>query len=313
MRLVQNYLDQVASNLPDSADKDVLTELQSSIEEHLEAIAEEKQRDASEEEIADVLRKLGSPRTVAARFGKQQYLVGPELYPVWRYSVRISLTLVLILFFINGLLRYVTGTNDLFLTTGWFGGLLELGLIAFALNTLFFAVLEYRGKTDYFKEDWDPIKSHGIKQSKSDQQDAITNVVSDVIFFIIWNHWLDFSQSALYEYDGLTIQFHDIYHLLFWPVNILLLCSIALYTWQLCNQIWRKSTILMALGIDIVGLLVLALMLTHADQTVVIGISENMDPRITEHVGLIFKVSLAVIAAFTVLDLRRHIKVLNAL
>ncbi|MCC2604313.1 HAAS signaling domain-containing protein [Planctobacterium marinum] len=313
MNLVQTYLTQVESNLPDSADRDVLAELQSSIEEHLETIAEEKGRDASDEEIAEVLRKLGSPRTVAAKYGKQQYLIGPELFPVWRYSVRIALTLVLILFFINGLLRYVTGTSDLFLTSGWFGGLMELGLIAFALTTLIFAILEYQGKTDYFKEDWDPLKAQGIKQSKSDQQDAVTNVISDVAIFIIWNHWLDFSQDATYTLDSLTIQFHDIFHLMYWPVNILLLCSIALYGWQLFSQLWHKSTVVLALLIDVVGLIILGLLLAHADHTVIVGISESLDPRITEHVGLIFKVSLAVIAAFTVLDLRRHIKIMNSL
>ncbi|BDX06843.1 HAAS signaling domain-containing protein [Planctobacterium marinum] len=313
MNLVQNYLAQVNAWLPDSADEDVLQELESTIEEHLEAFQEEHGKPASDKDIADILRAIGSPKTVASRFGKQQYLIGPELYPMWRYSLRIALTLMLILFFINGLLRYVSGVSDIFLSTGWFMGLLQPGLVAVAVTTIIFAVLERQGKTDYFKDNWDPLKRVSVKQSKSDQQDAVTNVIGDVLCLIIWNRWLDFSQDAVYRLDSLTVQFHEIYHLLFWPVNILLLCSIALYGWQLLNQFWRKSTVIAALVIDCVSLLILVLMLLHVDQTQVIGLSDNLDVRITENIGLIFKVSFVVITGLILMDLRHHIKLLKSL
>lgn len=313
MNLVQNYLEQVNAWLPDSADSDVLQELESTIEEHLDAFEEENGKPATDQDIADILRGIGSPKTVASRFGKQQYLIGPELYPIWRYSVRIALTLMLILFFINGLLRYVSGINDIFLSAEWFMGLLQPGLVAVALTTIIFGLMERQGKTDYFKDSWDPLKQFSVKQSKSDQQDAVTNVIGDVLFLIIWNRWLDFSQDAVYRLDSLTVQFHDIYHLLFWPVNLLLLCSIGFYGWQLFTQFWRKSTLIAALAIDCVSLVVLVVMLLHVDQTQVIGLSDNLDARITENIGLIFKVSFVVILGFTLMDLRHHIKLFKSL
>lgn len=307
MKLVKRYLEQVETWLPDSADKDVLEELQSTIEAHIDDFEEEQGRAPDDQDIARILKSIGSPRAVAASYGKQLYLIGPELYPTWRYSVRIALTLVLILFVLSGLLRSMSGLNENFFTPGWYGNLIELGLIAFAITTLIFAVLEYQGKTDYFKDKWDPLAQSSVKQTKSDHQDAATNVISDIAFFVIWNRWLDFSDDAVYRLDSLTVQFHEVYHLLFWPVNILLLCSIALYGWQLFGHLWNKATVIGALLIDFASLVILGLMLNYVDATQVTVLSDAMDSRITENVGLIFKVSFIVIIGFTLMDLKRHI------
>lgn len=313
MKLVQHYLDQVENWLPDSADKDVLEELKSTIEAHIEDFEEEHGREPEDQDIARILKRIGAPRAVAASYGKQHYLIGPELYPIWRYSVRIALILVLIVFVLSGLLRSMLGLNENFFTPGWYSNLIELGLIAFAITTLIFAVLEYQGKTDFFKEKWDPLAHSSVKQTKSDQQDAATNVIGDLLFFFIWNRWLDFSEDAVYRLDSLTVQFHEVFHLLFWPVNILLLCSIALYGWQLFGHLWNKASVVGALAIDIISLVILGLMLNYVDATQVIAFSEAMDSRITENVALIFKVSFVVIIGFTLLDVKRHITIFKQL
>ena len=42
-------------------------------------------------EIEDLLRKMGSPIMVASRYQPQQYLIGPALFPMYLYVMRVAL------------------------------------------------------------------------------------------------------------------------------------------------------------------------------------------------------------------------------
>jgi hypothetical protein len=89
MDLIERYLEAVTAGLQPKRRGEVERELRASILDALEA------RDASpesEEDVAAVLAEIGEPSQVAAGYEPgRQYLIGPELYPLFRRVVRVTL------------------------------------------------------------------------------------------------------------------------------------------------------------------------------------------------------------------------------
>jgi hypothetical protein len=107
--LVERYLKVVAAHLPAGQREDVIAELRDDIESRLEARAAELGRPLEEAEVEAVLRDVGHPLSVAARYRPgPRHVVGPELYPYWRFAVRAG-ALVLIFLTVLGLVVRVAG------------------------------------------------------------------------------------------------------------------------------------------------------------------------------------------------------------
>ena len=96
MDLIDRYLNAVAAQLPQVERADIVAELRDLILSRFEAKEEELGRPLSEDEQEEILREIGHPLVVAARYRKgPDSLVGPELFPYWLFAVKAGLLLVL--------------------------------------------------------------------------------------------------------------------------------------------------------------------------------------------------------------------------
>lgn len=94
MDLIDRYVYEVGRYLPRKNRADIQIELRSLINDTLEArVAGE----ASEEDIVALLKEFGSPIQVAASYRPEsQYLIGPELFPIFRTVVGMALLVMVI-------------------------------------------------------------------------------------------------------------------------------------------------------------------------------------------------------------------------
>lgn len=76
--LVDRYVHQVGRNLPPRQRRDIEAELRSQIQDQLD---DRFGGNPTPDDLATVLRELGEPRTLAARYAEDRYLVGPVFYP----------------------------------------------------------------------------------------------------------------------------------------------------------------------------------------------------------------------------------------
>ncbi len=103
--LFERYLQAIRKHLPWGRQDDILAELRANLESQLEDKQEELGRPLTEGEMIDWLKQLGSPMNVASRYRPQQYLIGPAIFPMYWYVIRLAVPLTATIYtVVNGLL-----------------------------------------------------------------------------------------------------------------------------------------------------------------------------------------------------------------
>ena len=94
MELIDRYVHEVGRYLSPKNRQDIQTEIRSLLMDTLEARVK---GEASEEDVVAVLKEFGPPAKVAASYRPQsQYLIGPELFPLFRTVVGIAMLVLVI-------------------------------------------------------------------------------------------------------------------------------------------------------------------------------------------------------------------------
>jgi len=155
MDLIDRYLDTVRLFLPRDQRADITAELRDVLLTHREDKEAELGRPLNRKEDEALLHDYGHPLVVAARYGQPQYLIGPELYPVYAFVVMIVLAAVGASAVITGLATVAFGGHDsahglgAALGVAWTGGFAAIGAV-----TAIFAVLQRTGAGQRITLDW---------------------------------------------------------------------------------------------------------------------------------------------------------------
>jgi len=91
MDLVERYLQAVSHWLPTRQAHDIIAELSEDIHSQVEEREASLGRPMTDAEVEAMLLERGRPMLVASRYLPQEYLIGPELYPVYRFVLKIVL------------------------------------------------------------------------------------------------------------------------------------------------------------------------------------------------------------------------------
>ena len=161
--LKERYIYAVTRHLPVKAQADVAKELDGLISEMLEE--RQANRLPSENDIKDVLAELGQPEELALKYcgDRRTALISGTYFLMYKYVLRIALPIVLAAMIGLGFIGLILGTADSpdmsiilfrinFAPAG--GSILQIftnaigvGIQAFAVITIIFAILDYK-KTD---------------------------------------------------------------------------------------------------------------------------------------------------------------------
>lgn len=164
MDLIETYLHAVALLLPRAQREDITAELRDTILTRVEAREAELGRKLTPDEVEQVLREIGHPLLVAARYREgPQHLIGPALYPYWAFAVKAVLTVMAAVGALLFLARLV-GTGDAAFALGraiatFVGG--TLTLVGFA--TILGWIVERRGGRIGYLEHWRVADLKGLE------------------------------------------------------------------------------------------------------------------------------------------------------
>src|ERR1700761_7774974 len=113
MELLERYLQAVKKHLPWQRQEDIIAELRANLESQIEERQEELGRTLTPVEEEQWIRGLGSPVQMAAHYQPLQYLIGPAIYPVYLYVLRLASIWAIIIYAIVSTVIIVVGTPSM--------------------------------------------------------------------------------------------------------------------------------------------------------------------------------------------------------
>jgi hypothetical protein len=144
MDLIDRYLAAVRLLLPVGAQRDdIIAELRDGLMARREDREADLGRPLTRAEDEALLRDFGNPLVVAGRYSREQYLIGPELYAVYWFVVKIVLAAVIGSALITGVVTATVADGDPTLalrqaiSIAWTGAFASVGAV-----TVVFAVLQ---------------------------------------------------------------------------------------------------------------------------------------------------------------------------
>ncbi|MDX1414216.1 MAG: hypothetical protein R3293_08490 [Candidatus Promineifilaceae bacterium] len=267
MELVDRYVYAVGRHLPRRGRADIETEIRSLIEDTLDGYAQKQGRNVDEEMVVAVLQEFGKPEEVAAsyRSGKQ-YLVGPELFPIFKLVLTVVIS-VMSAFYLIGILIALGRAEDFWntLLTIFSGRLPEyfstmIGILG--IIVIVFAVLERVLPEQAFvdDEDWDPTQLEKVEEpNRINRAGLIISIVFLVIFLIWFNFFPRFVGIYVFadKDSGFISVLVDGYQALMPWINLWWIASILLKVLTLRQGRWTTVTRLGEIGVNLIGLFVI--------------------------------------------------------
>lgn len=142
MEMLDRYLESVRKHLPWRGQDDILAELEANLESQLEDKEAELGRRLTTEEAEAWLKELGPPIQMAARYQRLQYLIGPAVFPVYWYILRLTLGWCAAIYIVAKALEIAAQGPGVGAALGAAFNLPWVLLIDGAIITLVFAVIE---------------------------------------------------------------------------------------------------------------------------------------------------------------------------
>ena len=274
MELLDRYLESVRKHLPWQRQDDIVAELRANLESQLEEKEETLGRPLTQAEAEEWIKQLGAPIQVAAGYQPQQYLIGPSLFPTYRYVLKLACSWAMIIGSIVLVVQVFASQNPS--ASALFGALLSLPSVlitAAAWVTLIFAAIEYAVAQGHLKLPamcapspvWTPSSlpplgqnvAHGKKPRSLAQ--AIAEVVFGILFLgwllLVPQHpWLLMGPGALYL-NASPFQLADIWVPIYWCIVALNILQLGWNMQNLVRGTWQKPHPVFNLVLKAVGLI----------------------------------------------------------
>ena len=227
-------------------------------------------------EEESLLREFGHPVLVAGRYRQQQYLIGPELYPLYSFILKVALAIVAGAALLGGIIVATVASGGVPVTPigiavriAWNGTCGAIGSI-----TLIFAILQRYSKQLQLFSNW-PHDPPGLKEASRRVtyfSNHIMAIVANAVFIFVWIRLLPVSSVLRAgEGQGLHVSLPPIWQTLYVPVLVAALYAIAVHAVRLTEKGRGRFGHVLDLSLQIV-LIALTIALSAGQRVLVTGI-----------------------------------------
>jgi hypothetical protein len=308
MDLIERYLANMRLLLPKVQRDDIIAELRDVLTVCRNEEAAKLGRPLTLDEDENLLREFGHPIVVAGRYrSQQQYLIGPDLYPVYTFVLKLVLAIILC----AALLFAVVGSVAASMPAGpaitqairiaWTGSFAAVGSI-----TVVFAVLQrYSAPLRLFH--WRARDLPAIRERRvTPVVDHVAGIVASAFFILLWIHVVPMpSAIPVGPGQGLHLALAPVWQTLYWPVLGAVVCAIAVHAVRLT----RTGRGRLGHGLDLalqLGFLIVSTIALRAGHWIVVSAigmpaqalaTVDHGANITLQIALVVVVCIAVIRA----------------
>jgi hypothetical protein len=260
MELIDRYLQAVKFWLPKNQKQDIIAELAEDLRSQIEDREAELGRKLNESEVADLLKQRGRPVLVANRFLPQESLIGPVLFPIYLFVLK----LVAVFYMVPWILVWIgiaifrptrsgqslIATIGLFWTSFWPVTLFWVGGV-----TIVFAILERVQNKAKFMEDWDPRKLPPVRDpNRIPLSTSVAELIANLVFctwwiFVVGELWY----PALIHFAGVTITLAPTWRYFFWGYLLVGVLNAAASAVNIFRPYWTLQRAVFRLLTDSIG------------------------------------------------------------
>jgi hypothetical protein len=229
--LIDRYLHSVRFWMPKSRrQEDLIAELGEDLRSQVEDKETELGRALDAEEVSAILKRCGPPMIVAGRFAPRRQLIGPTLYPIYEFVMKMVLLWIMIpvFIFIIGPVNVASANGDLIraaLNTA--GNLWSALFTAAATITLVFAVLE-RVHVPGVECKWDPLKLPPLP--KHERKTSLIQTVCELgfgVFGLMWLLLVPHAPVLIFGPAASFLKLAPMWHLFYGPIVALAVLGIV--------------------------------------------------------------------------------------
>jgi hypothetical protein len=258
MDLVDRYVYAVKRYLPAGQQDDIANELTDDILSQIKDKEEELGRPLDESEQETILKPYGHPYLLAMRYRRQQYLIGPSIFPFYVPALKIAIGLAFVV--------QVIAAFSIAFARNAPGRILPhiVSFPAVALQVVFwvtvaFAVADYwQAKLNLF-EKWSPRTLPRVTRSTRPPKpvNLVIEVVSNILFIAWWlaiptYPWLMLGPAAAF------LSFSPAWARLYYVALIPPIGSTLMAVAVLVRPSWTWLPRLRSLTVNVLGLVVLS-------------------------------------------------------
>jgi hypothetical protein len=287
MELLDRYLQAVKKHLPWERQDDILAELRANLESQLEDQEAEIGRPLTAAEVETWLKQIGPPMMVAARYQKQQYVIGPTVFPMYWYVIRIALFWVLAVYVVMSAVLIFSSANP---SSAAVGAVVRAPFVLMnvvAWVTLSFAAFEFAVARSWITwpasamspEGWSPSSLPPLeKQAASGRKPrtyamAIAELVMGFLFLgwllLVRDHpVLMFGPGAVYMQIS-PFQIEPVWYTFYWWVVGLNFFQLTWRYVDLMRRSWQGPRIAQQTVTKLLGLIPLLILINAPDHLLI--------------------------------------------
>lgn len=258
MDLIPRYLQAVKFWLPKKQQDDIIAELSEDIRAQIAEREAELGRPLSEPDIEALLRQRGSPIAVANGYLPQQSLIGPQLFPIYKFVLKIVALCILIPSVLVWLFAIVNAALGMqahrwaALSADTLGGVWTTLFCSLGIVTLVFAILDRSSaKTDLFTK-WNPRKLPPVRNPHAIPRSGSVIEIAVNLCFLAW--WASTMASPFaFHFGSVTFSLTPAWTWFFWAILLLTVASAAVATFNLLRPYWTPGRVVARLCLDVAG------------------------------------------------------------
>jgi len=324
MDLFDRYLGSIAVLLPRDQREDIIAELRDALDNRRHEKEAETGHPLTKDETTALLRGFGHPLAVAGRYGRQQYLIGPDLYPVYVFVLKLVIAIIAASALVTGVVTGIVtagvnpGQVNAAIRTAiaifWNGSFSAVGVI-----TVIFALLQRRNVRLKFLDDWNPRDLPRTPMRRRETWfDHVAAIVVQIIFLLWWVGAIQFGQPFMVMNVGQSLHLNvaPIWQSIYWPVIGLSVGAILIHTLKLIGTVRGRLASGLDLLLQIATMAVAGVALQAPSWVVIYGsgmpakalASIDLGVNISVHITLVVVIVVAACtAAFDIWRLYRPI------
>jgi hypothetical protein len=248
MELLERYLEAVQFFLPKKQKKDIIAELSEDLHSQIEEKETELGRKLEEAELEAILKRCGSPLVVASRYRPQQYLIGPAMFPLYRFALVILLLGCVIPRFLVWIGFLIFDPAD----RGYLnmGNMVETIIFFAFFTTLTFAIIERTELKLQLLQYWSPRKLPPVRDPHRIPRATSLAEIAAAAIFIGW-FIQAFWPREIMNVFGTRITLAPAWSYFFSAFLLLMACNLVLSSVNFFRPYWTQRRAGLRVVIDV--------------------------------------------------------------